>query len=41
MAANSVVLKAVAAETVVAGTPAKVVGNAPAFLATFTTKSKG
>ncbi|RMN61096.1 Serine acetyltransferase [Pseudomonas amygdali pv. hibisci] len=41
VAANSVVLKAVGAGTVVAGTPAKVVGNAPAFLATFTTKSKG
>ncbi|KPW34617.1 Serine acetyltransferase [Pseudomonas coronafaciens pv. atropurpurea] len=41
VAANSVVLKPVAAGTVVAGTPAKVVGNAPAALATFTTKAKG
>jgi len=41
VAANSVVLKPVAAGTVVAGTPAKVVGSAPASLATFTTKSKG
>lgn len=41
VAANSVVLKPVAAGTVVAGAPAKVVGNAPASLATFTTKSKG
>lgn len=45
VAANSVVLKPVAAGTVVAGTPAKVVGNAPASLATLssklTSKSKG
>ncbi|MFA1029658.1 Serine acetyltransferase [Pseudomonas syringae pv. helianthi] len=41
VAANSVVLKAVAAGTVVAGVPAKVVGDAPDSLATFTTKSKG
>ncbi|KPG89925.1 serine acetyltransferase [Pseudomonas sp. RIT-PI-q] len=41
VAANSVVLKPVAAGTVVAGTPAKVVGNAPTSLATFTTKSQG
>lgn len=39
VAANSVVLKAVAAGTVVAGTPAKAVGMAPASLATFTSKS--
>ncbi|WP_407309487.1 serine O-acetyltransferase EpsC [Pseudomonas sp. nanlin1] len=39
VAANSVVLKPVAAATVVAGTPAKVVGDAPASLATFTAKS--
>lgn len=41
VAANSVVLKPVEAGTVVAGTPAKVVGSAPASLATLTTKSKG
>lgn len=41
VAANSVVLKPVTAGTVVAGAPAKVVGNAPATLATFTAKSKG
>ncbi|KAA8692928.1 serine O-acetyltransferase EpsC [Pseudomonas caricapapayae] len=41
VAANSVVLKAVAAGAVVAGVPAKVVGDAPDSLATFTTKSKG
>nr|BFE98161.1 hypothetical protein GCM10020185_86970 [Pseudomonas brassicacearum subsp. brassicacearum] len=41
VAANSVVLKSVAAGTVVAGTPAKVVGNTPTSLATFTTKSQG
>lgn len=39
VAANSVVLKSVDAGLVVAGTPAKVVGNAPASLATFTSKS--
>ncbi len=39
VAANSVVLKPVAAGMVVAGTPAKVVGQAPASLATFTAKS--
>jgi serine O-acetyltransferase len=41
VAANSVVLKPVTAGTVVAGTPARVVGNAPTSLATFTTKSQG
>lgn len=41
VAANSVVLKAVAAGTVVAGTPARVVGQAPTSLATLTTKSAG
>ncbi|WP_330211951.1 serine O-acetyltransferase EpsC [Pseudomonas sp. Z18(2022)] len=41
VAANSTVLKPVAAGTVVAGSPAKVVGNAPASLATLTTKTKG
>lgn len=41
VAANSVVLKPVTAGTVVAGTPAKVVGSAPASLATLTTKTTG
>ncbi|MFJ4145269.1 serine O-acetyltransferase EpsC [Pseudomonas sp. NPDC089734] len=40
VAANSVVLKPVAAGVVVAGTPARPVGNAPASLATFTTKTQ-
>lgn len=41
VAANSVVLKPVAAGTVVAGTPARVVGQAPTSLATLSTKSAG
>lgn len=41
VAANAVVLKPVAAGTVVAGTPAKVIGNAPASLATLSTKTTG
>ncbi|RMM42948.1 Serine acetyltransferase [Pseudomonas syringae pv. aptata] len=40
VAANAVVLKPVAAGTVVAGAPAKVVGDAPAALATFKAKSR-
>lgn len=40
VAAGAVVLKPVEAGTVVAGSPARVIGSAPASLATFTSKSQ-